>query len=175
MKVAMGMNTVSDRDLTFARQIGVTRLITRPEYRLEDGGYSFESLVQLRTRVEAAGLRVAALHDVPPEWNDRIRRGEPGRDEQIGRRAVVQTNLLESVVQHKSLFFHSGWANYQTAVPGSIRLLPKTGRIGELKRDYEAMAEMLITEPQPLNAILRVIGELEERINVPGVHLVPHL
>jgi predicted nucleotidyltransferase component of viral defense system len=86
---------------------------------------------------------------------------------EIGRRAVVQTDLLESVVRHKSLFFHSGWANYQTAVPGSIRLLPTRSRIDELKRDYKAMAEMFFAEPPPLDAILRVIGELEERINVP--------
>ena len=84
---------------------------------------------------------------------------------EIGRRAVVQTDLLESVVRHKSLFFHSGWANYQTAVPGSIRLLPTADRIDKLKRDYEAMAEMIFAEPSPLDAILNVIGELEERIN----------
>ena len=59
------------------------------------------------------------------------------------------------------------WANYQTAVPGSIRLLPTRSRIDELKRDYKAMAEMIFAEPPPLDAILRVIGELEERINVP--------
>jgi hypothetical protein len=84
---------------------------------------------------------------------------------QIGQRAVAQTELLESVVRHKSLFFHSGWANYQTAVPGSIRLLPREGRLAELKRDYESMAEMIFTEPPSLDSILRVIGDLEERIN----------
>ena len=86
---------------------------------------------------------------------------------EIGRRAVAQTDLLESVVRHKSLFFYSGWANYQTAVPGSVRLLPTADRVDELKRDYEAMVEMIFAEPPPLDAILRVISELEERINVP--------
>ena len=84
---------------------------------------------------------------------------------EIGQQAVAQTDLLESVVRHKSLFFHSGWAHYRTAVPGSIRLLPTKGRIGEMRRDYEAMAEMIFAEPPSFDTILQVIGELEERIN----------
>ena len=107
MYVAMGMNTVSEQDLTFAKQIGVTHLITRPEYRLEDGCYSFERLVQLRTRVEAAGLRVAALHDVPPEWNEKIRRGEPGRDEQIAKYAQTLTNMGAAGIPVLGYSFHA--------------------------------------------------------------------
>ena len=59
----------------------------------------------------------------------------------IGQRALAQPRLLESVVRHKSLFFRSGWANYQTAVPGSIRLSPTEARVGDLKRDYQAMTD----------------------------------
>ena len=53
----------------------------------------------------------------------------------------------------------------RTAVPGSMRLLPTKSRIGEMRRDYEAMAEMIFAEPPSFDTILRVIGELEERIN----------
>ena len=83
----------------------------------------------------------------------------------IGQRALAQPRLLESVVRHKCLFFRSGWANYETAVPGSIRLSPIEARIGDLKRDYQAMAEMFIGEPPSFDEILETTSELEERIN----------
>jgi predicted nucleotidyltransferase component of viral defense system len=84
----------------------------------------------------------------------------------IGQRAVRQIDLLESVVRHKRLFFHSGWANYQAAVPGSIRLLPKVDRAGELARDYESMGEMIFAEAPSFDFILQVIGQLQEQVNV---------
>ncbi len=83
----------------------------------------------------------------------------------IGERALGQAHLLESVVRHKSLFFRSGWANYETAVPGSIRISPTEARIDDLKRDYQAMAEMFFGEPPSFDDILQVTSELEERIN----------
>jgi hypothetical protein len=83
----------------------------------------------------------------------------------IGRRALAQPRLLESVVRHKSLFFRSGWANYQTAVPGSIRISPTEARVGDLKRDYQAMAEMFFSEPPSFDEILRATNALEDRIN----------
>jgi hypothetical protein len=83
----------------------------------------------------------------------------------IGQRALAQPRLLESVVRHKCLFFRSGWANYQTAVPGSIRLSPTEARVSDLKRDYQAMAEMFFGEPPSFDEILEATSELEERIN----------
>ena len=84
MRVAMGMLDITEEDLQFAAQIGVTDLITRPTVAPDQQThYGYESLVHLRTRVEAAGLRVAAIHDVPAAWNDKIRLGLPGRQEQL--------------------------------------------------------------------------------------------
>jgi hypothetical protein len=83
----------------------------------------------------------------------------------IGQRALAQPRLLESVVRHKSLFFRSSWANYQTAVPGSIRISPTEARVGDLKRDYQAMAEMFFGEPPSFDEILQATTELEDRIN----------
>ncbi|MFH1084493.1 MAG: mannonate dehydratase, partial [Chloroflexota bacterium] len=83
MQVADGMIHVNEEDLQFARQIGVTHLVARPRVAPERGYYEHESLVQLRTQVEAAGLQVAAIHDVLSEWNNKIRLGLPGREEQL--------------------------------------------------------------------------------------------
>ncbi len=73
----------------------------------------------------------------------------------IGQRALAQPHLLESVVRHKSLFFRSGWANYQSAVPGSVRLSPKKARVDDLNRDYQAMTEMFFGEPPSLTKSCR--------------------
>jgi hypothetical protein len=83
----------------------------------------------------------------------------------IGQQALRQMDLLVSVVKHKTLFFHSGWANYHSARPGSIRLLPAPERVAELERDYQAMVEMIFGDPSPFDEILSLLGELERRLN----------
>ncbi len=107
MHVADVMLHVTEDDLQFASQIGVTDLVTRPRYSPEDGFYQFEHLIQLRTRVEAAGLRVAAIHDVPGEWNDKIRCGLPGRDEQIDRYCQTLVNMGRAGIPILGYSFHA--------------------------------------------------------------------
>ena len=108
MLVGMGMPAVNEEDLQFARQIGVTHLITRPDFRVDrDGYYTFESLVQLRQRVEATGLAVAALHDVPPEWNDKIRLGQSGRDEQLENYRRTLENMGRAGLPILGYSFHA--------------------------------------------------------------------
>ena len=107
MQAAMGMINVNEEDLQFANQIGVTHLVTRPEFRPEDGYYRYENLVQLRTRVEAAGLQVVAIHDVPEAWNNKIRLGLPGRDEQIENYCRTLTNMGRAGIPILGYSFHA--------------------------------------------------------------------
>jgi mannonate dehydratase len=107
MQVAMGMTYVNEADLQFAKQIGVTHLVARPEYDLEDGHYRFERLLQLRTRVEAAGLKVVAVHDVPSEWNDKVRLGLPGRDEQLDNYCRTLSNMGRAGIPILGYSFHA--------------------------------------------------------------------
>lgn len=80
--------------------------------------------------------------------------------------ARTQFDLLERVRKHKARFFASGWANYATAVPGSLRLLPPESRWRELRADYVAMRPMFIGEPLPFDEILAILREAEHVINV---------
>lgn len=43
-------------------------------------------------------------------------------------------SLLERVAKHKTIFFRSKWANYETAYPGKLRLYPQEAHIEELKK-----------------------------------------
>jgi len=98
---------VTEERLQYARQLGVTHVVTRPEYRLEDGCYGYEELVQLRTRVEAAGLQVAAIHDVPSEWNGRIRLGLAGREEQLDNYCRTLENMGRAGMPILGYSFHA--------------------------------------------------------------------
>ncbi len=82
-----------------------------------------------------------------------------------GQRALADLGLLKSVVQHKRTYFGSGWANYDTAKPGTFRLVPPEHRLSDLRTDYQDMHEMFIEDPPPFNELLRQLNEIEDKIN----------
>ncbi len=83
----------------------------------------------------------------------------------IGQDALARRDLLERVVIHKTFFFSSSWANYETAVPGSFRLVPRQERSAELQKDYMQMQAMIFGEAPEWDEIVRGLLELEGTIN----------
>ena len=83
--------------------------------------------------------------------------------------AIEQHNLRDRVVGSKSQFFGSSWANYGQAKPGTFRLVPPQARQAKLRRDYQAMRDVYLTEPASFDNILATLGELERRINIDQV------
>jgi len=84
-----------------------------------------------------------------------------------GPESARRLDLLERVRNHKSRFFASGWANYSSAVPGSLRLVPPDGRLAELRADYAAMRPMFLGEPLSFEEMLAVLREAEQTLNHP--------
>jgi len=82
-----------------------------------------------------------------------------------GRTAAERLDLLERVRLHKSRYFASSWAHYESAVPGTLRLHPPEFRMTELRRDYLAMRPMFIAEPISFNEMISVLAEAEEALN----------
>lgn len=82
--------------------------------------------------------------------------------------AIDQHDLRERVVAWKGQFFGSSWANYDQAKPGTFRLLPTAGRLPALRRDYEAMRDMYLSEPPSFDDVLATLADLEQRINHVG-------
>jgi hypothetical protein len=68
-------------------------------------------------------------------------------EHEIGRRALADDGLRARVVAHKQVFFAAAWARYDTAVPGTFRLIPDQRRLADLERDYRDMREMFFEEP----------------------------
>lgn len=83
-----------------------------------------------------------------------------------GKAAAADLDLLATVAKHKATFFRSGWASYDTARPGTLRLMPSEVRIKDLRTDYRAMAPMMFDErPPTFDDILAKIETLQETIN----------
>ena len=84
------------------------------------------------------------------------------------RTAIDRHDLRDRVVKWKSQFFGSAWANYDQAKPGTFRLVPPPERLPALRRDYQAMRDMYLTEPASFDEILTTLSRLENRINGSG-------
>lgn len=80
-------------------------------------------------------------------------------------KALDQHELRNRVVQWKSQFFGSSWANYDQAKPGTFRLVPPPERLPSLRRDYEAMRDMYLSDPVSFDDVLLMLTEMERRIN----------
>jgi len=84
---------------------------------------------------------------------------------ETGKRALEDLGLLERVVRNKQTYFRSSWANYKTAKPGTLRLVPQEFRLPELKSDYERMQEIFLETPPHFDTLLEELTKLEQTIN----------
>lgn len=79
--------------------------------------------------------------------------------------ALARDDLRARVVEHKQVFFPAAWASYETAVPGTLKLVPSAARQAALERDYDAMQEMFFRAAPSWPEIVSVLAALETRIN----------
>lgn len=87
-------------------------------------------------------------------------------DTDEGKAAATDFDLLAQVAKHKGAFFRSGWASYDTAKPGSLRLMPDEARVKDLRADYREMAPMMFDDQPPsFDDILARIERLQGAIN----------
>lgn len=86
----------------------------------------------------------------------------------IGDNALRQLDLLEDVVAFKQRIYRSPWAMYETAKPGSLRLLPPEHNRKSLFKDYARMQAMLFGAIPDFPTIEQGLAGLEQRINGLG-------
>lgn len=128
------------------------------------------ALAAERTFWEKATLLHAECHR-PPDKLARERYSRHYYDlyrlagQSVSDRALAQLDLLSRVVAHMSLFFAQGWAHFETARPGSFRLLPDADRLAELRWDYQEMRAMIYGEVPDWQEIVSGLEALEKRIN----------
>ncbi|MBI1906905.1 MAG: nucleotidyl transferase AbiEii/AbiGii toxin family protein [Rhodocyclales bacterium] len=79
--------------------------------------------------------------------------------------ALADLALLADVVAFKQQFYPRGWARYDMAVPGSLRLLPTGAVLDAVTADYAAMATMIFGAIPSIDEILARLQLLEDEIN----------
>ena len=79
--------------------------------------------------------------------------------------ALADLPLLEKVVKFKNRFYPCPWAKYDTAIPGTLKLLPTPIGETELQADYRNMEAMIFRSPPPWTKIMSVLAALENEIN----------
>lgn len=84
----------------------------------------------------------------------------------IKEEAFRRVDLLIRDVNFKQKFYYTKKASYDTAVPGSLRLVPGDDITNMLKSDYEHMKNMFYEQAPTFDEILISLQVLEEEINV---------
>jgi len=84
---------------------------------------------------------------------------------QVKTEALADIDLLAQVVSHKEAFYPAGWARYDLARRGSLRVSPAESRIPALRRDYRDMADMIFGEPPNFDFLLEMLATLEAELN----------
>jgi len=82
-----------------------------------------------------------------------------------GEHALDDLPLGAECVRHARMFFNRADFNLETAAPGSFTLTPVEKMRDALRRDYDAMAGMIIGPVPPFEDVITSIASLEQRLN----------
>jgi hypothetical protein len=77
----------------------------------------------------------------------------------------LSIELLAQVIRFKKIHFAANWAHYDTAVAGTLRIVPNESLRAILCRDYQEMQEMFPRKPLTFDEILTRLEALQNRIN----------
>lgn len=84
----------------------------------------------------------------------------------IATRALSNSDLYASIVQHRQQFIGLRGFNYNTLSPQTLSIVPPKPILHAWHLDYNAMSRDMIYEDTPhFDDLLEVIAELNERVN----------
>ncbi|MBL4810670.1 MAG: nucleotidyl transferase AbiEii/AbiGii toxin family protein [Phycisphaerales bacterium] len=119
--------------------------------------------------------KVTLLHSLVHLGEERMVKAKPARhlydvyqlaNNELGREAILDTELLASVVEHKKVFYKRTASKYELAVPGTLRVLPSKELAGVLRPEYEQMTEIMIFGDTPkFDVVVDALIGLEAEIN----------
>lgn len=82
--------------------------------------------------------------------------------------ATKEIKLLDDVALHNMAYFRSKQASYETAKPGSFKLIPDKNYLKALSDDYDRMKSMFTGEILKFENILEEISQIEIALNSIG-------
>lgn len=83
----------------------------------------------------------------------------------VKQEALGDLELLREVVDFKIRFYPRGWARYDLAKPGTLRLIPPEQILTEIRKDYASMQEMIFGQRPSFDEITEGLYRLEQEIN----------
>lgn len=83
----------------------------------------------------------------------------------ISQTALSDLTLLYDVINHKKKYFRAGWAQYDTAIPGTLSIVPNQRLQEPLLKDYTQMENMLFGEIPQFESIIESLKTFEDQIN----------
>ena len=84
---------------------------------------------------------------------------------EVKAEALADSQLLENVVEFKKRFYPRGWAQYDQAKPGSLKLIPPERVLKAMRKDYDVMGEMIFGRHPSFDEIIEGLAKLEAEIN----------
>lgn len=90
------------------------------------------------------------------------------QDREVRAAALGDLKMLAAVVAFKQKFYPRGWARYDLAKPGTLRLVPPERILNAMRRDYAAMREMIFGRNPSWDEIVSGLTALEAEINARG-------
>ena len=79
--------------------------------------------------------------------------------------ALAHLDLLHDVVEFKKRFYPRGWARYDLAVPGTLKLVPEMHVMATVRADYRAMENMIYRNYPDIEEVMVVLQALEDEMN----------
>ena len=80
-------------------------------------------------------------------------------------KALADLKTLDDVVAFKQKFYPSTWAQYGSAKPPTLKLMPPEFRVSVLNRDYQAMQDMIFDQRLSFEEVMQTLSGLEAEIN----------
>jgi hypothetical protein len=86
-------------------------------------------------------------------------------DKPLKAATLDNLDLLQNVVLFKNKFYPRGWANYDTAKPGTLKLVPQNHVLSAMRADYAAMQDMIFGRRPSFDEMIASLTALEDEIN----------
>ena len=86
----------------------------------------------------------------------------------VKQRALADFGLLAEVVEFKQRFYPRGWARYDLAIPGALKLVPEKHILKVIRKDYLNMRNMIFGEVPEFEDMMQTLQRLEREINGDG-------
>ena len=150
LKLGLGLslNSQTDENLRYAKQLGVTHIIIGGPRLGEDGILEYMELLRVRKRIEAYGLEVGGIENLPVDHWDKILHATPGRDEQMDKVCQTIDNMGRAGFPVLGYYFSIAgvWGHWRSYESGGGR-----GGAGIKSFDYDLVKDAPVVETGPVS------------------------